>query len=368
MADVAVRIQGAGPVGLMLALCLRQAGWSANAIELVDPAIDAPTPPHDADPRILALSHGTLLRLAQLNVPHDATPIRQIHVSAQGHFGAMEINTDRVGVDHLGGLINYGSLLTELRKKAVQAGLLIHATAASDRTHDVLVIAEGGLFQPEKSALPQNNLQTNSQSNSGARLVRDYEQEAVIGWVETTPAADQRAWERFTSQGVVALLPVKGRYALVWCSSTSTAQDFAQADMPKQVEMVSAVMSDRVGQIHGVTITGRYPLGLKWRDQIVEGHTVWIGNSAQTLHPIGGQGMNLGFRDAETLATCLLQRGLSLDARLADYAARRGPDRWAVRTATDTLARQPWVRRAIGGIALMPGAKKLLGQVLMYGG
>ena len=63
-----------------------------------------------------------------------------------------------------------------------------------------------------------------------------------------------------------------------------------------------------------------------------------------------------------------MQRGLTITERLADYARRRRVDRWAVRTATDTLARQAWVRRAIGGVALVPGAKRLLGQVLMYGG
>jgi 2-octaprenyl-6-methoxyphenol hydroxylase len=101
---------------------------------------------------------------------------------------------------------------------------------------------------------------------------------------------------------------------------------------------------------------------------LVEGNTVWIGNSAQALHPIAGQGLNLGFRDAETLSACLLQRGQPIAERLQDYAQRRKTDRWAVRTATDTLARAAWVRRSIGAMSLIPGAKRLLGQVLMFGG
>ena len=135
-----------------------------------------------------------------------------------------------------------------------------------------------------------------------------------------------------------------------------------------QANLLQEAMGRRVEAIRNVEITGSYPLGLKWRDTLHKGNTVWIGNSAQALHPIGGQGLNLGFRDAETLAACLLQRGLPVEQRLDDYARRRKVDRWAVRTATDTLARQDWVRKAIGAVAITPGAKKMLGQLLMYGG
>jgi len=356
MSDPLVRIQGAGPVGILAALFLVKYGWDPSAIELVDHTLHTPQPAHDHDPRILALSHGTLVRLAHLHVPVQATRIQHIHVSSQGHFGSMEIHTDRVGVTDLGGLASYASLLTQLRQTVRDSGVAL-LEAPGTATPGVLVVAEGGVFQRDA---PMND--------PGMELVRDYHQNAVIGWVTTTPPPTDTAWERFTSDGVVALLPIGQRYALIFCAQTERAEAFRHAAPEEQRRMLSEIMTSRVRGIDNITITGSYPLGLKWRERLADGNTVWIGNSAQALHPVAGQGLNLGFRDAETLSTCLLQRGQSIPDRLQDYARRRRADRWAVRTATDTLARAAWVRRAIGGVALLPGAKKLLGQVLMYGG
>lgn len=357
--DPFVRIQGAGPVGILAALFLEKYGWDKSAIALVDPAIAAPLPAHDQDPRILALSHGTLVRLQQLGIAAEITRIKHIHVSSQGHFGSMEIRTDRVGVTDLGGLVSYASLLTALRQKIQTIGIPIYAdpNAPELGQPDVCVIAEGGVYQP---GVPL--------SDPGMRVARDYHQSAVLGWVTTNPPPTDMAWERFTADGVVALLPVGQRYALIFCRETGLADSFYQASDAMRIRLLTDVMGGRVPGIQRVEITGIYPLGLKWRDTLAEKNTVWIGNSAQALHPVAGQGLNLGFRDAETLAMCLMQRGQPVEDRLQDYAHRRKADRWSVRTATDTLARQPWVRYAIGGVALVPGAKKLLGQVLMYGG
>lgn len=359
MMDPFVRIQGAGPVGILTALFLEKYGWNKSAIGLIDPAITAPLPAHDSDPRILALSHGTLVRLQQLGIDTEITRIKQINVSSQGHFGSMEIRTDRVGVTDLGGLVSYARLLTALRQKIKDVGIPIYANADAEELANpgVCVIAEGGVYQPG-APLADPRMQ----------VVRDYHQSAVLGWVTTSPAPNDVAWERFTADGVVALLPIGQRYALVFCRETGLAQAFHDAGPDMRNRLLSDVMGGRVSGIQNVEVTGIYPLGLKWRDTLAENNTVWIGNSAQALHPVAGQGLNLGFRDAETLAMCLLQRGQPIEARLQDYARRRKVDRWSVRTATDTLARQPWVRYTIGGVAMVPGAKKLLGQVLMYGG
>lgn len=359
MTDPFVRIQGAGPVGILTALFLEKYGWDKSAVALVDPAIAAPLPPHDQDPRVLALSHGTLVRLQQLGIDLPITRIKQIHVSSQGHFGSMEIRTDRVGVSDLGGLASYAALLTALREKIKGVGIPITPSLEADEhpTSTVNVIAEGGIYQP---GLPS--------ADPNMKVVRDYQQSAVLGWVTTTPPPTDMAWERFTSDGVVAMLPIGQRYALIYCKETAQAEAFYQASDEMRIRLLTDVMGGRVLGIHTIEVTGIYPLGLKWREPLAENNTVWIGNSAQALHPVAGQGLNLGFRDAETLAMCLMQRGQPIAARLQDYARRRKTDRWAVRTATDTLARQAWVRAAIGGVALIPGAKKLLGQVLMYGG
>ncbi len=373
--DSFVRIQGAGPVGILAALFLRKYGWSNDSIELIDPTIHARLPPHEEDPRVLALSHGTLVRLAQLGVDARATRLKRVHVSSQGHVGSMEVTADRVGVSDLGGLASYSSLLTTLRENAAKEGLRIVVSAemsARKETPDVLVAAEGGLFKRADSSMqgaaPSNGGLGMTSPRDEIKLIRDYHQNAVIGWVQAKPAASDTAYERFTQDGVIALLPIASRYALVWCTDTQKAEVFSKADPQTQASLLQEAMGRRVESISNVEITGSYPLGLKWRDTINKGNMVWIGNSAQALHPIGGQGLNLGFRDAETLAACLLQRGTPIAQRLQDYAQRRKADRWAVRIATDTLARQGWVRKAIGAVAITPGAKKMLGQLLMYGG
>jgi 2-octaprenyl-6-methoxyphenol hydroxylase len=378
--DSFVRIQGAGPVGILAALFLRKYGWANESLELIDPAINAPLPPHADDPRVLALSHGTLVRLAQLGVDLHATRLKRVHVSSEGHVGSMEVTADRVGVSDLGGLASYSSTLTTLREKAAQEGLRIVASVEeSNRKEDpdVLVVAEGGVYKrgSPRADGPRDDVTSPSlraapaawQSND-IKLIRDYHQNAIIGWVHATPPASDTAYERFTKDGVIALLPIDGRYALVWCADTQKAEAFSKASTVIQAKRLQETMGRRIESISNVEITGSYPLGLKWRDTLNQGNTVWIGNSAQALHPIGGQGLNLGFRDAETLAACLLQRGVAIPKRLEDYAHRRRIDRWAVRTATDTLARRGWVRGAIGAVAITPGAKKMLGQLLMYGG
>lgn len=373
-----IRIQGAGPVGILSALFLVKQGWPPESIELVDPTLHDATPTHDQDPRVLALSHGTLTRLKQLNIDPEATRIQEIHVSSEGHFGSMQIRGDRVGVSHLGGLASYSTVLTTLRQAAKDQGLRMLSSLADSACSgqpEVTVVAEGGLFQSGPSSATLRPAESNAGERTAATsvtsamtVVRDYQQDAVLGWVTTQPAPSIRAWERFTADGAVALLPIGNRYALIWCGSKERTAAFRDASASLQRTMLESVMGGRVTGVDTIQITGVYPLGLKWRDTLVTDDTVWIGNSAQALHPIAGQGMNLGFRDAEVLASCLVQHGLPVSARLADYAARRKNDRWAVRTATDTLARAAWVRRTIGGVALIPGAKKLLGQVLMYGG
>ena len=361
VADPPIRIQGAGPVGIMAALFLVKYGWSPSAIQIIDPALDAAQPAAIDDPRILALSQGTLSRLAQLGLDCHPVRIHAIHVSSQGQFGSMQIKSENAGVASLGGLVPYSQLLEILRSRLHAEGISTAAAApaaAGSATPEVHIIAEGGLYQSADQSL----------IDSGMQVVRDYQQHAVIGWVQTQLPTGATAYERFTADGAVALLPMHQRYALIWCAAADKAQTFFSADSTRQCEMIETVMGGRLGRIRNVSLTGSYPLGLKWRETLVDGNTVWIGNSAQALHPIAGQGLNLGFRDAETLSACLLQRGRPIAERLLDYAQRRKTDRWAVRTATDTLARAAWVRRSIGAMAFIPGAKRLLGQVLMFGG
>jgi 2-octaprenyl-6-methoxyphenol hydroxylase len=228
--DFDVTIVGAGPVGLALA------GWrsrrsATHALKIA--LVDAREPEDSiADPRAIAVSHGSRMILEPLNWPADATAIERIHVSQRGHFGRTLIDQREHGLPALGYVLRYGSIVHGLAQA-------VHATpvhwfrstsaAAPTQEHDgvtlpietagvtrhlrsrILVNAEGGLFGDQKKA----------GKSAAACDTRDYGQTALVGTVSASAPQPHVAWERFTSQGPIALLPMGGvrgaDYALVWC-------------------------------------------------------------------------------------------------------------------------------------------------------
>ena len=392
--DFDVTIVGAGPVGLALAGWLaRRSATQALLIALIDAR-----EPEDArlDPRAIAVSQGSRMILEPLRWPSDATAIHRIHVSQRGHFGRTLIDHAEHGLPALGYVLKYGSIVHSLAEavrptavhwlRSTSAGTAIQEnegvtlpleTAASAdsarvtrtlRTR-ILVNAEGGLFHEQQKGARAGK--------SGG--TRDYGQTALVGTVSVSMPQAHVAWERFTQQGPIALLPVGGArdadYALVWCCAPEEAARRAQLPNDAFLHELGAAFGDRMGRFTRIAGRASFPLGLNALDTLVKGRIAAIGNAAQTLHPVAGQGLNLGLRDAHALADALSQHGATPLA-LAAFAQRRALDRRMTIGATDTLARLFTVDfpplATLRGLALtalefVPPVKTALARQMMFG-
>jgi 2-octaprenyl-6-methoxyphenol hydroxylase len=373
--DFDIAICGAGPVGMALAAMLAQRGTAPQRIALID-ARTVEQAVHD--PRTIAVSHGSRQLLDEIGAwPAAADPIHTIHVSRRGHFGRTLLDRDEYGVPALGYVTRYGALVSSLAGATQARGIVSlrpaqvtgseeHADRVALRLADgrgvtaaIAVQAEGGVF-----------------SDQDARSVRrDYDQTAIIAHVMADAPVAQRAFERFTSEGPLALLPQDGGYALVWCGRPASVERLmALSDAAFLAELQDA-FGQRVGRFTGTGPRNAYPLGLN-AQPAATARTVAIGNAAQTLHPVAGQGFNLGLRDAAVLAR-LLARDATPQRLLQFLAARQG-DRSLTITLTDAMARI--FAGAAGGapaqsllgcsLALFDAfkpAKRLLAEHMMFG-
>jgi 2-octaprenyl-6-methoxyphenol hydroxylase len=373
--DFDIAICGAGPVGLTLALLLVKRGMPAARIALIDAK---PLDKVAEDPRSIALSYGSRQILETVGVwPIAADAIRQIHVSRRGHFGRTLIDSDEYGLPALGYVARYGVLASALCAAAQQTGIAMLRPAcvksSIDRetaielffadgktiTAQIMVQAEGGVF---------------SEQNAKS-LRRDYSQTAVIAHVTAAAPMAQRAFERFTDEGPLALLPQDDGYAMVWCMRPDTASRLSALPDTDFLAQLQQAFGSRLGRFTAITSRAAYPLGLNAHTS-TSARAVAIGNAAQTLHPVAGQGLNLGLRDAEVLARLLLQ-GRS-PAALQRFTSSRQTDRGVTIRLTDTMARifastpqgsatQTMLGLSLGLIDAVKPAKRMLAEQMMFG-
>jgi 2-octaprenyl-6-methoxyphenol hydroxylase len=204
-----------------------------------------------------------------------------------------------------------------------------------------------------------------------------YPQHALVAAVRFEPPAAAKAYERFTPEGPLALLPLAGRYAVVWSASPQRAAQLADMPDAEFLAALAAAAGRRPGKPVAVTQRGVHPLSLRVRAARVAGRAVYIGNAAQTLHPVAGQGLNLGLRDAWELAqTWRDAQDPGEAALLARYAARRRLDAAATIRVTDWMAKgftgTNRLSRAARGVALtaldvLPGPRRFFARRMIYG-
>jgi 2-octaprenyl-6-methoxyphenol hydroxylase len=374
MQDVA--ICGAGPVGMALAALLARRGMDSARIALIDAK---PLAVAMADPRSLALSYGSGLLLEEIGAwPFPATPIHQIHVSRRGQFGRSMIERSEHDVPALGYVTRYGDVVTALASACERAGVTVlrparvtghleHADGVNLQLDDgreleasLVVQAEGGVFGEQ----------------DGRARTRDYHQTAVIARVSVSMPIAHRAYERFTEQGPLALLPQDGadghQYALVWCVRPDTAEQLLGLDEATFLARLGQAFGTRLGRFSATSARASYKLGLN-AEPSASARTVAIGNAAQTLHPVAGQGLNLGLRDAAVLARLLAQG--ATPARLAEFARARQPDRRLTVGLTDTMARvftstgpaQALLGLSLGVLDTVGPARSVLAELMMFG-
>ncbi len=371
---VDIAIVGGGPVGLSLAAMLVAQGIDPNKIALLDAK---PLALAAADPRSIALSYGSRELLSKIAAwPTVATPITQIHVSRRGSFGRTLIESEDYKLPALGYVCRYGDLVHAL-DAVMAAGLHAcrPATVVSLQPRDdhaVLTLSDGS--EVSASVVVHSEGGVFSEQNAKTQY-RDYAQVAITSTVHATAPSGGRAYERFTSEGPLALLPQTDGYAMVWCVSPITSEWLLALGDDDFLAELQRVFGQRVGTFTRIGPRHHYPLGLNAAPNTTA-RTVAIGNAAQTLHPVAGQGLNLGLRDAAVLAR-MLARDLSADTLTAFERQRQG-DRSTTVRVTDLMARvfangsdesvsQRLLGLSLGALDFVPPAKRLLAEQMMYG-
>jgi 2-octaprenyl-6-methoxyphenol hydroxylase len=417
--DYDLIIIGGGPVGMALALALRGSGTSVLLLEARG------MPAKTEDPRPLALSHGSRLILQRLGVwdaLQEVTPILTIHISSRGGFGRTVLTADETGVPALGYVVSHHDVFramhealqncnvdylagAQVTRLETSAGLgqveFQHDGIPKKVTARLLTVADGGRLTAQIEGVTQH--------------VHDYQQWAVVAQVKTErsgsmppatvakpPAAALRrsakrtsqtrnasgngpvrtqlgiAYERFTPDGPVALLPSGDRFALVWTVSPAAAQEILALDDAAFLTRLHGHFGDRLGKFVETGKRAGFPLALKYATPVTACRVVLIGNAAQTLHPVAGQGFNLGLRDAWELAEEIIASPADIGApvMLARYRDKRQTDSSVGRIFTDSLIKlfsnDDLVLGALRNSGLsaldcLPQAKRFVARRMMFG-
>ena len=394
-----IGIVGAGPAGLALALL------AAKRLPQADITLfDARPADKDVsgDPRALAMSLGSVQMLQRLGAwPADrAQPITEVLVSQapptlqwRGLPAELRLRASDLGVDMLGAVLHYGSLVSTMQQvwldaehqsphrlhsrfgaavraiKPVDRGQRIEIDAQIAESFDLAVVAEGGVFADQ----------------ARKALSHDYQQTAWVGRVGLSGATPGLAIERFTRDGPVALLPLPGQSsqtsgmlnaALVWCVPGHD-DPVGRLDDAQRIAVLNARLPEAAGRVAWISPLKQFALGLNAERSLVDGRLVRIGNAAQTLHPVAGQGLNLGLRDAYALVQALREtEARAMNRALRQVEWSRAPDRWSMIATTDFLARSfTWrwpgmpALRGLGLAALSaaPPLQRALARQMMFG-
>jgi len=364
--EVDVAIAGGGPVGCALALAL-----SGSAVSVARIAGEG-----DFADRPIALSYGSRLILERLGAWNSIrnNPIETIHVSQQG-FGRTVMRCADYGLPALGYVTAYSELVAQLAGRTPVSAQSLKDWKSADN-EVVLQLSRG-----EKEAGMRARLLVLADGGHNRRTphVRDYRQQAIVAEVTAEHPRGGVAWERFTAEGPLALLPLRDRYALVWSVRPASAAELLELSDSDFLARLREIFGGRMGNFGSVGPRSTFPLSLRQGRIVPAPGVLAIGDAAQTLHPVAGQGLNLGLRDAWELAQMLLDAAkeeIGAPRFLARYASGRRFDRYAGIGFTDFLVRTfsnsfPPLALARGaGLALLdalPPARRFLARRMIFG-
>lgn len=386
---VDVAIVGGGMVGASLAVALRDTGLTVALIEGFAP--DAAAQP-SFDERTTAIGNGTRAVFEGLDVwasmQAESAAIRTIHVSDAGRFGFARLVAGDLGLDAFGYVLPNRAIGRALWAALASAPRL--ATFVPARPIDAAVRRDGAVLEVERPGGGRETVRAallvaadGAQSMLRAKFalpshVEDYGQVAIVANVASDRRHDGTAYERFTSVGPLALLPLAdGSYTVVWALAPDAAERARALPAGEFLVELQQRFGWRVGRFQRLGTRVSYPLALTRSDATHAERLVLIGNAAQSLHPVAAQGFNLGLRDAATLAELLIAakaggEDLGSDTVLERFAAARSADRGGVTHFTDGLVKL--FRDDRRGVALLrdlglllfdlaPPAKKALSRV-----
>ncbi|OUR85292.1 2-octaprenyl-3-methyl-6-methoxy-1,4-benzoquinol hydroxylase [Cycloclasticus sp. 44_32_T64] len=347
--DYDVIIIGSGMVGGCLGLALSQ---SSLRVAIVEARPFADKQADTAGKRAIALSWGSRCILEQLDIwqqiDESAMPIRQIHVSDKGHFGKTRLSAKMQQVDALGYVVEAAQIEAVVAESlaATNVDILCPATLVdyADRgassavtisldgkeqtlSCQLLVGADGGL--------------SNVRQLGGFELKEySYDQYAITGLIKVESDVKDVAYERFTAEGPIAMLPhFDGLYSLVWTMPSALVEKIKCLSEEAFLERLQSQFGHWLGELSVLGERQTFPLSLSYTPHSTCARTVLIGNAAHQLHPVAGQGFNLGLRDAAMLADVLMsaKQDIGTDEMLEAYARQRKTDQALVIGFTDTV-------------------------------
>jgi 2-octaprenyl-6-methoxyphenol hydroxylase len=385
-----VLVIGAGPVGATFALLAKAHGLDVSLID----ARDGPS----TEKRTLALSHGSrglLERAGAWGQGLPATEIHRIHTSQKGGFGRVMLDRSELGVAALGYVVRYAELQAKLDDRLMAEGISVvygaSVTAVQSREGIVKYANNDGEFSTATAVVVMADGGANLDKLEGVTaVVKDYGQSAMLAHVVTDRPHLNVAYERFTPEGPAALLPTIGGscdFSTVWVAAHEKIDRLMSLSDEDAKEAFQTHFGKRAGQFTKLVNRRRYPLKLKQASLRVVDKVAIIGNAAQAMHPVAGQGFNLGLRDASALATALaathaptgvgkFRPSSDVDDVLGKYAAMRETDIKRGVGFTDLLASAflsdaatlRWPRGfALATVDMLPFARRALAERMLFG-
>lgn len=346
-------IVGGGMVGASLAVALKPLGYR---IGLVDAFCFGQQQQPSYDDRSIALSYGSHLIYRGMGLwdalQSGVTAIKQIHISTKGRLGAARLTAEKENLPALGYLVQSrilgAHLYQELKNSSIE--LISPATITEINTTteslEITLDKQGSLEKLNCQLLvaADGTRSKVRQLMGGAVDTEPYHQSAIVANVTPEKTHDHCAFERFTTHGPIALLPLtENRCSLVWTHRPEEVEQILQLTDDEFLQRLQKSFGYRLGRFVKTGKRSAFPLALSQSQQITSTRTVLIGNSAQTLHPVAGQGLNLGLRDVAQLAELLANKEWSLASDTSEmlqvYAEARQPDRNTVIKYTDSLVK-----------------------------
>lgn len=355
--SVDICIVGGGMIGGILAGVLRRLGYSVCMIE--SQAFSAGSTPELIDERSVVLSYSSRILLEQMGLwdgmESMVAPIRHIHVSERGRFGATRLHAKDESVDALGYVVRNSRFMKNLYAKLheLDDGLTIHTSATvesieqkADRVEFAVQSNNGSAWRGQAKLLiaADGTLSAVRDMISVGTTSNDYNQAAIIANVRCEKDHENTAYERFTQQGPLALLPLEKRLmAMVYTVDLERMNEARGWDDEAMLGALQRRFGYRLGRFEGIGKRLAFPLSLVQSNQQSLGRVVLLGNAARTLHPVSGQGFNLALRDVALLLESLSLKGVlddpGQDACLKQFCQKRRLDQKSVVGLTDTLVK-----------------------------
>ncbi|WP_424404966.1 2-octaprenyl-6-methoxyphenyl hydroxylase [Pasteurella sp. PK-2025] len=353
-----VVIVGGAMTGVTLALSLSHQTDGNMKIAILEKQATYHHQQGGFDARCIALSDGSCQRLAQITLPHGnnlwqlaqplSCPIQKIHVSDKGHSGLTEFHAEEFHLDQLGAVVELnqmGKMLLDALRDYPNVDYLspVEITDIQRSEHNVKISLKNDrtLITPLLVGADGSQSIVAKSANIAQICISDYQQTAIITNVLPQQDHQFRAFERFTDEGPIALLPMQDNLmSLVWCVKNPDA--LMQLEDSAFLQALQQRFGWRLGKFLQCGKRFAYPLKLYQAEQHVQHRIALVGNAAQTLHPIAGQGFNLGIRDVVQLSDCLAtsyntQSDLGSYAQLQVYETARQRDQQHIMHLTDGL-------------------------------